>query len=234
MKMYEYYKTNSCIHNLNPLIKIFWLFILSIIILTSNNIIFLSGIFIFMFLSQLITKIPLKIFFEYTKEVVIFIILISIIIVVTNSYMIGILFFIKLYIIIVSAVQFTLTTTKKELMIALIKLKVPYSFAYSLTIAFRFLPLIIKEFKEVSNAQKIRGHKIKFNILHPIKSSQTFIPIITPLLIILFGKSLELAIASDSRGFTPTVYAQQKLKFQLKDFVATAILILIILISLVL
>ena len=130
----------------------------------------------------------------------------------------------KISILIISAIQFTLTTTQKELLVSLIKIRVSHSFAFALTIALRFLPTIIKEAKEVMDAQRTRAHKLVFNVLKPVTSVRSYIPVVIPLFIIIFNRSFELSLAAETRGFTPKIYEKQKLKFSFVDIYVLLIL----------
>lgn len=219
IKIYEYYNSNSVIHKINPIVKIIWLIVFSILVLASDNLYYILALLIVTLVVQALTRIPLRALKQYIAYLFFFLIITFILIVLTReNLLIGILFFLKMSILIISAVQFTLTTTQKELLISLIKLKAPYSFAFALTIALRFLPTIIKEAKEIMDAQRTRAHKLIFNILRPMKSARSYIPIIIPLFIIIFNRSFELSLSSEARGFTPKIYEKQKLNFRFIDF----------------
>lgn len=229
VKIYEYYASNSVIHKINPIVKIIWLVVFSVLVLASDNLYYIITLLIVTMAVQALTKIPLSALKQYVAYLFFFLIITLILIVLTREdWLIGILFLFKMSILIISAVQFTLTTTQKELLTSLIKLKTPYSFAFVLTIALRFLPTIIKEAKEIMNAQKTRAHKLVFNILKPMKSVRSYIPIIIPLFIIIFTRSFELSLAAETRGFTPKIYEKQKLSFKFIDFCALLILVCLI------
>ena len=96
-----------------------------------------------------------------------------------------------------------------------------------LTLAIRFVPVITKEFNHVINAQKARAYRLKFSLRHSIEMAKSFIPILIPTLMILFKKSLDLAMSIESRAFR----AKEKrtypptLRLTFKDYIAILILI---------
>lgn len=234
IKIYEYYNSNSVIHRINPIVKIIWLAVFSVIVLTSDNLYYIIALLTITLVAQALTKIPLVALKQYIAYLFFFLIITLILIILTREdLLIGVLFLFKMSILIISAVQFTLTTTQKELLVSLIKLKTPYSFAFALTIALRFLPTIIKEVKEIMDAQKTRAHKLIFNILRPMKSARSYIPIIIPLFIIIFTRSFELSLSSEARGFTPKIYEKQKLNFRFVDFCVLLILVCLIVLLLI-
>ena len=225
LKIYEYYNSNSVIHRINPVVKIIWLAVFSVLVLISDNLYYVFTLLIVTLVAQALTKIPLRALKQYIAYLFFFLILSFILIVITReNFIIGVLFLLKISILIISAIQFTLTTTQKELLVSLIKIRVPHSFAFALTIALRFLPTIIKEAKEVMNAQRTRAHRLIFNILKPALSVRSYIPVVIPLFIIIFNRSFELSLAAETRGFTPKIYERQKLKFSFIDFCVLLIL----------
>lgn len=225
LKVYEYYNSNSVIHRINPVVKIIWLAVFSVLVLISDNLYYVFTLLIVTLVAQALTKIPLRALKQYIAYLFFFLILSFILIVITReNFIIGVLFLLKISILIISAIQFTLTTTQKELLVSLIKIRVPHSFAFALTIALRFLPTIIKEAKEVMNAQRTRAHRLIFNILKPAMSVRSYIPVVIPLFIIIFNRSFELSLAAETRGFTPKIYERQKLKFSFIDFCVLLIL----------
>jgi energy-coupling factor transport system permease protein len=106
------------------------------------------------------------------------------------------------------------------LLLALTKLKVPYAFAFMLTIAIRFIPVIAKEINAVINAQRARAYEIAFSLRHPIRSMEKFVPILIPTLMLLLKRSHELALSIDSRAFRAKkkITYPKRLRFKVSDF----------------
>lgn len=121
-----------------------------------------------------------------------------------------------------------MSTSPRELISSLVKMKIPFEIAFMLTLAIRFVPVITREFNQVIDAQKARAHKIKLSIRHPIESAKTFMPILIPTLILLFKKSLDLSMSIESRGFRAMKTRTYSPRLRLKGIDYMAILLLII------
>ncbi len=80
---------------------------------------------------------------------------------------------------------------------ALNKLKVPHEISFMIVTALRFFPLVLEEYSNVSQAQRMRGQKAK----GPINRLRIFYRMSLPLLIVLLRKSRDMGIAVESRGF---------------------------------
>lgn len=131
----------------------------------------------------------------------------------------------RIGLLIVFAAVFTLTTSPMDitdglakLFSPLKKLKVPVNeFALMMTIAIRFIPLLLYEADRVRKAQLARGARFDGNLIQRIRS---LIPLIIPLFISAFRKADDLALAMESRcykiGKERTSY--NDLKFHLSDY----------------
>jgi len=114
--------------------------------------------------------------------------------------MFGIAMSLKVIAIITCVPILTMTTPTSKLIVALSKLRVPYSLIFVLAIAMRFTPLIMMTYNEIIEAQKIRGHDIdKMNLISRLRKA--YIPIVTPLFISVLRHADELQISIESRAF---------------------------------
>ena len=233
MQFYDFIYRDSIIHKLDPRTKILWVIMLTLVVVMTTNAYIIIGIFLFVILAIFIAKIPLKSVWHSSKIFVVgftiaYIVLFSLLLWNLKEGLVGgALFSIKFLIIILSTIIFSMSTSPREFISSLIKVKVPYEIAFMLTLAIRFVPVITRELNNVINAQKARAHKIKFSLRHPIESIKTFVPILIPTLLVLFKKSLDLAMSIDSRAFRAkekrTYPPRLKLKFS--DYSAVLILI---------
>jgi energy-coupling factor transport system permease protein len=80
---------------------------------------------------------------------------------------------------------------------ALQKLGVPFEFAFILTAAMRYVPLIGQKIRNIIDAQRSRG----IDLRPRIKNIGNFMALLMPLLVQAFLLSDELALAMESRGF---------------------------------
>ena len=58
LKVYEYYNSNSVIHRINPVVKIIWLAVFSVLVLISDNLYYIFTLLIVTLVAQALTKIP--------------------------------------------------------------------------------------------------------------------------------------------------------------------------------
>ena len=93
-----------------------------------------------------------------------------------------------------------LTDGLESLLSPLKKVKVPvHSFAMMMSIALRFIPILIEETEKIMNAQKSRG--ADFTNGNLVKRAKALIPILIPLLASAFNRADELATAMECRCY---------------------------------
>jgi len=73
-----------------------------------------------------------------------------------------------------------------------------HEIAMTISIAMRFIPILIEESERIKKAQISRGAKFEGNIINRIKS---IIPLIVPLFISGFRKAHDLSLAMEARGY---------------------------------
>lgn len=131
-------------------------------------------------------------------------------------------FILRISIIIISSVIIT-TSNSRELVQALVQMKVPYEIAFMVSIAIRFLPILRDEMVDTIIALQLRGvdlRKIKFK--EKIKIYKyLLLPITTNSIL----KAKELAIAMEMRGFR--AYPQRTsflvLEMRMMDYIIISI-----------
>lgn len=89
------------------------------------------------------------------------------------------------------------TISAEEMGDALRKLGVPYEFAFILTTAMRYVPLIGQKIRSIVDAQTSRGIDLRLRL----KNLGNLSALLMPLLVQSFLLSEHLAIAMESRGF---------------------------------
>ncbi len=222
MQIQTYYNTKSILHKLNPLVKIICLVLISILVLVNNNIFILFALFLFLLILNLVAKIPFGVYWFYLVYFILFgIFSIALVLLAKSTLIIGLLFVLRLIILLVLSLLFIFTTSNEDLICALLKLHVPYSFAFSLSFALRFLSLIVKNTSEVIKAQKLRGYNISL-----AKSRTGFVPIFIPSLLLLFKNAFDMSLAAEARGFDIKKYKTKKLQWRFGDFIAIGLMIL--------
>ncbi len=94
----------------------------------------------------------------------------------------------------------TLVTPVSDLLVALVKFRLPVEAAVSLGIAFASVPLMVNQFRTVMEAQKSRG--AKFEIRNPIKKMRAYVPIIVPSIYLTVLRGIDISRTIESKAFT--------------------------------
>ncbi|MBS7646072.1 MAG: energy-coupling factor transporter transmembrane component T [Candidatus Bathyarchaeia archaeon] len=95
---------------------------------------------------------------------------------------------------------FFMTTSPDDLGLALEGIGVPYPICFTFTMAVRLVPTMAVDAQRVMDAQKSRGLELeKGNILRRVRN---YVPILIPLIVNAVRRSMEMAEALESRGFT--------------------------------
>ena len=129
-------------------------------------------------------------------------------------------------IIMVSAFSiFFLTVDPNDLALSLISMKLPYEFAFSFSLAFRFVPTIAYEAQNILDAQQSRGYEMqKKGLVSQIKN---LFPLLIPLIICSIKRAFNVAEALESRAFGSrkerTYY--YAIKYSIKDWIFTIYLL---------
>lgn len=141
---------------------------------------------------------------------------------------------IKYFTVIPSAFIFLTTTNPSELASSLNGIGIPYSIAYSLEIALRYIPDVQDEFQRIKNAQQARGIEMssKGSLLYRIKNTAV---IIFPLLFSSMDRIEVVSNAMELRGFGKkkrrSWYSRKKL--DLGDYLVLIAITLFTVISLI-
>ena len=138
---------------------------------------------------------------------------------------------IRILIMITAFSIFFLTVHPNDLALSLISMKVPYEFAFSFSLAFRFVPTIAIEAQNIMDAQQSRGYEMKQTGL--INQIKNLFPLLVPLIVSSIKRAFNVAEALESRAFgtikNRTYY--YSIKYSVKDWMFTIYLFLILIIS---
>lgn len=125
----------------------------------------------------------------------------------TEGFIAALAFVLRVFLMILTTTILTLTTTPHELTHAfesllspLKKIKVPVSeCALMIQLALRFVPTILEEILRITNAQKARG--VCFEEKGLFRKMKQLIPIVIPLILLIFKRADLLAQAMDARNY---------------------------------
>lgn len=219
----QYYQTDSVIHKMDPRVKLFGtvIFLVSLFIGRSVPLYLLAGIFLATMIK--ISKVPFSFMIKGLKAVVFILIFsaafnlfltegtvifsiwklqITLEGVITALYMV-----IRLMMLIIGSSLLTLTTTPNNLTDGLEKslgflkvIKVPvHEVAMMMSIALRFIPILIEETDKIMKAQTARGADFEHGNI--IQRAKAMVPLLVPLFISAFRRANDLAMAMEARCY---------------------------------
>ncbi len=206
----QYYPGNSYLHRLDPRSKLLTSLILMTGLLVSHNwtlILLEIGVCL---LAVGFSKVPIGVFMRNLKWFVwLFLITFAIhaLDLSEEGLRAGLLYTVRLVLLIVFAALLTLTTVPvaltdglERLLAPLRRFKLPvHEFAFMMTLALRFIPILIQEGERVKNAQLSRGASLEGPLMRRIRN---MIPMLLPLFISAIRRADDLAIAMAARNYT--------------------------------
>ena len=221
---FKFLKKNTLVHNFDPRSKLLFAIIYTIIALMFNEIVPLFILFLSLMPLIFIGRI-FKSWFKSIKGMS----FLFIIIILLNTLFLSLNFAIAMVLritIMLSAFSiFFLTVDPNDLALSLIAMKVPYEFAFSFSLAFRFVPTIAVEAQNILDAQQSRGYEIQQKGM--INQIKNLFPLLVPLIIGSIKRAFNVAEALESRAFgsenTRTFYF--KIEYKAKDWIFTIYLL---------
>lgn len=245
----QYYQTESVIHKLDPRVKLVATicFIISLFVVKSWIGYVLAAAFLVTMIK--LSRVPFKFMVKGMKAIV-FILIITAVFnlfltpgetlvtvwrftITKEGLQTAVMMAIRLSFLIIGSSVMTLTTTPNSLTDGLEKLmkplkylKVPvHEIAMMMSIALRFIPILLEETDKIMKAQIARGADFESGNL--IKKAKAMVPLLVPLFISAFRRANDLAMAMEARCYRggegrtkmkPLVYKQ-------RDYVAYGVLI---------
>ena len=113
---------------------------------------------------------------------------------------------------------FFLTVHPDDFALALIKMRVPYEFAFAFSMAVRYVPTIATETETIRDAQMSRGLELeRGNVFQRVRN---YIPILIPIIVSSIRRALQVAESLESRAFgsTATRTSLHDLKLRKRDY----------------
>jgi energy-coupling factor transport system permease protein len=145
------------------------------------------------------------------------------------SLLYGVSMPLRILILIGTPLLFFLTTTFNEMIISLVKLKIPYLWAFTIGLSLRLITAVFDQAKTIRDAQISRGLELEKGSLS--KRIKNYIPIISPLISKVMGMEDQLAISMETKAFglykKRTYY--KELKMRGKDTILAVSFILLLL-----
>lgn len=219
----QYYPADSVIHKLDPRVKLFGtlIYIISLFVFKGLPAFILAAIFLVVLIK--LSKVP----FSYMVKGLKTIVLIMLFAVVFNLFLTpgtklvsfwiftityeglknAVVMMVRLIFLIIGTSLMTLTTTPNELTDGLEKalsplkyIKVPvHEIAMMMSIALRFIPILIEETDKIMKAQMARGADFEHGNL--IQKARNMVPLLVPLFVSAFRRANDLAMAMEARCY---------------------------------
>ena len=112
------------------------------------------------------------------------------------------------------------TTLPEDLANALVKLGAPFAFAFILTAAMQFVPVLARQTQDIVDAQRARGIRLE----RDLPSLRHYAALFAPLLIQSFTLADQLAEAMEARGLgAPRRTFSEEYAFRGLDFIALGV-----------
>ena len=210
----QYYRADSLMHRMDPLTKFLWIILLGVLGFTISDpallaVLVASLVFVTFVLGRLPFGMVLRMgfyFFPLSLAAGIFQMLIRShgadvlfhlgpLAVTGGGVRFGMVFGMRILLIAFASLIFVWTTDPRDLIVAIIYLRVPYRIAYAVFVALRFVPLLENEAAVIREAQSVRGVE---QVSGRIEAMKRYV---LPLLLSGIRKSENTAVAMDSRGF---------------------------------
>jgi len=121
---------------------------------------------------------------------------------------------------------FVMTTPASAIMTAMGKLRVPQTVTFMLVSALSFTTLIFEMWGSIVDAQKLRAFDIdSMNLVK--RAVKAYVPIVTPLILLLFRKANDFQIAMETKGFGAPIKPTEieMLTTRLADYLWLAVIV---------
>lgn len=219
----QYYPGSSPLHRMDAAVKLFLTLIYMILIFFVDGFIGFAVLSMFFVTLLCVSKIPVRYVLKGLKPIAFFLVFTMIL----NMFMIkgekaftfiiwdvsyegiftAIFMSLRIIFLVAGSTFLTYTTTPIMLTDGIEKLLKPFSklglpsyeIAMMMSIALRFIPILIEETDKIMKAQKARGADFESGGL--IKRGKALIPVLIPLFISAFRRADELAVAMEARCY---------------------------------
>jgi len=219
----QYYPADSVIHKLDPRVKLFATLIYIISLFCFKGIAALLAATAFLFAVIKTSKVPFKFMVKGLKAIMVLMLITAlfnlfltpgepivqlwIFKITAEGAQNAMLMAIRLTYLILGTSIMTLTTTPNQLtdgleksLMPLSKIGIPvHAIAMMMSIALRFIPILIEETDKIMKAQMARGADFESgNLIHKVKN---MVPLLVPLFVSAFRRADDLAMAMEARCY---------------------------------
>ena len=244
----QYYPANSLIHRLDPRVKIVCTLLFLISLFVQNGLLGYVIATVFLIVVIKISKVPFKFIVKGLKTIVmllLFTVVMNLFLTKGGEELVHIGFIhiyekgvrtcvfmaIRLIYLMIGSSLMTLTTTPNSLTDGIEKLLHPlnrlhcpvHEVAMMMSIALRFIPILLEETDKIMKAQIARGADLESGNL--IQKTKAMVPILVPLFVSAFRRANDLAMAMEARCYNGG-NGRTKMKpliYKCRDYMAYAV-----------
>lgn len=240
----QYYPSESVLHRLDPRVKLLGTLAFVVSLFIINSFIGYAVATVFLITLIHISKVPLSFIIKGLKAIILLLLIsvafnlfltkgevifqVWVIKITKEGIRLAVFLAIRLIYVIVGSSLMTLTTTPNDLTSGLEKslhnlnkIRLPiHEMAMMMSIALRFIPILVDETDKIMKAQIARGADFESGNL--LKRAKSLIPILIPLFISSFRRATDLATAMEARCYHGGEgrTKMKPLKYAKRDFVA--------------
>ncbi|MEE1077979.1 MAG: energy-coupling factor transporter transmembrane component T [Agathobacter sp.] len=221
----QYYPTDSVIHKLDPRVKLFSTMLYIIALFCFKGILGIAIITLFLAAVIKLSKVPFKFMVKGLKAIIVLLLITSVfnlfltpgevtywsfgMFQISNQGILNaVIMTVRLIYLIIGTSVMTLTTTPNQLTDGLEKslgflnvIHVPvHAIAMMMSIALRFIPILIEETDKIMKAQMARGANFEKGNL--IEKAKNMVPLLVPLFVSAFRRADDLAMAMEARCYS--------------------------------
>lgn len=246
----QYYPVDSVIHRLDPRTKLFGTMIYIISLFFASNLWCYAAATLFLIIIVRVSRVPFKFIVKGLKAVV-FLLLISVsfnlfltgghpifklgfLTITAEGVRLALFMGLRLMYLVIGSSVMTLTTTPNQLTdglekgLSLLKrLRVPvHEISMMMSIALRFIPILIEETDKIMKAQMARGADFESGNL--LKRAKNMIPLLVPLFVSAFRRATDLAMAMEARCYRGGEgrTKMKPLRYEIRDRAAYTVILL--------
>ena len=244
----QFYPTDSVIHRLDPRVKLLGTLIYIVTLFVGKSFFMYIPVSAFLVTVIILSKVPVSFVLRGVKPIIPLIIISAafnliltpgnalvsfwIINITNEGIYLAIFMAVRLFYLITGTSLLTLTTTPTSLTDGLEKglrflkiFRVPvHEIAMMMSIALRFIPILIEETDKIKKAQMARG--ADFESGNVMKRAKAMIPLLVPLFVSAFRRASDLAMAMEARCYhgADGRTRMKPLVYKTADFIAYGVL----------
>ena len=223
----RYYQTSSFLHSLDPRTKLAFLIIYIVCVFLAETILQCALVLLVLCALIALSRVPLAFMFRGLRTLLIVLIVVDIlnILFLDDGLRFSILLSLRMIEVVFASNLLTLTTRPREISDGLEKglrwlkvFKVPvHDLATMIAVAFRFIPVLTQEARDLMDAQKMRG--ASFSEGNLIRRAKALGPLTITVFATAFRRADELSLAMDSRFYnhSPNPGKLNPLKYTYRD-----------------